>query len=238
MSTIIDQYQPNEEIQEIIGQVPGWVIRWGISVFLALLLIVVGISKYLYLPVSIKAKANLNAREQYFRVVWMKTEPSVDYLPQVSDGMSVQKNDTILIESNTATGKKRFYTAPTNGTVAIFKGTEEMPRASVLMVVPEFTTYDVELHVPINGAGQLRKGQKVILRLNEFPESKYGFLIGKVASRPLVPIDRFYRVKVALTNGLTTNINQKIPVQAVLNGEAEVITENLSVFDKVFGGIL
>lgn len=237
MSTVIDQYQPNEEIQEIIGQVPGWVIRWGISVFLGLLLIVLGVSRYLYLPVSIKAKATLNAREQYFRVVWMKTDPSVDYLPQVSDGAVVRKNDTILVESNSVTGKKQFYTAPTNGKVAMFKGTEEMPRASVLMVVPEFSTYDVELHVPINGAGQLRKGQKVILRLDEFPESKYGFLIGRVATRPVVPIDRFYRVKVTLTNGLTTNINQKIPMQAVINGEAEVITENLSVFDKVFSGI-
>lgn len=238
MTVTVDNEEPSEEIQEIIGQVPSRLIRWGISFFLILLLILTGISKFLYLPVSIKANAILTAKEQYFRVVWMKTDPSIDYQVLVSDGKTSKKNDTLLIETNSQSGKKRFYTSPINGRVALFKGTEEMPRASVLMVVPAFSKYDVELKVPINGAGQLKDGQKVIIRLDEFPESKFGFLIGTINSPTLVPIDKFYRVKVNLSNGMVTNVNQKIPLMAVLNGKSEIITENISVFDKIFNGIL
>lgn len=238
MAELMEYHQPNDEIQEIIGQVPSRVVRWGITFSLLLLLTVLWVSRYLYLPVSIKATATLNAKEQYFRVVWMKTEPAIDYVIRVAEDASVRKNDTLLMEVNTQTGKKKFYTSPTDGKVALFKGTEEMPRASVLMVVPEFSDYIVELKVPVNGAGQLREGQKVILRLDEFPESKYGFLIGKVAATTLVPIDKFYRIKVTLDNGLTTNINQRIPMQASVSGTAEIITENASIFNKIFKDLI
>ncbi|KAA6438904.1 HlyD family efflux transporter periplasmic adaptor subunit [Dyadobacter flavalbus] len=234
MAELMEYHQPNDEIQEIIGQVPSGVVRWGITFSLILLLTVLWVSRYLYLPVAIKATAILNAKEQYFKVVWMKTDPAVDYLVKVSENQSVRKSDTLLVEANSQTGKKKYYTSPTDGKVAIFKGTEQMPRASVLMVVPAFSDYTVELKVPVSGAGQLRKGQKVILRLDEFPESKYGFLIGKVATTTLIPIDKFYRIKVDLSNGMTTNIDQHIPLQASISGTAEIITENTSVFDKIF----
>ncbi|GGC05512.1 HlyD family efflux transporter periplasmic adaptor subunit [Dyadobacter sediminis] len=238
MADSIEYHQPNDEIQEIIGQVPSGVVRWGITFSLILLLVVLWVSRYLYLPVSIKATATLNAKEQYFRVVWMKTDPAVDYIVRVTEHALVQKNDTLLMEINTQTNKKKYYTSTTKGKVALFKGTEEMPRASVLMVIPEFSDYIVELKVPVSGAGQLREGQKVILRLDEFPESKYGFLIGKVATTMLVPIDKFYRIKVTLDNGLITNINQRIPMQASVSGTAEIITENSSVFDKIFKNLI
>lgn len=234
MAELVEYHQPNEEIQEIIGQVPSTVVRWGITFSLILLLTVIGVSRYLYLPVSIKATATLNAKEQYFRVVWMKTDPAVDYVLKVAENDFVHKNDTLLTEINAQTGKKKYYTSPTAGKIALFKGTEQMPRASVLMVVPEFSDYIVELKVPVSGAGQLRVGQKVILRLDEFPESKYGFLIGEVATTTLIPIDKFYRIKINLTNGMTTNINQRIPLQASISGTAEIITENTTVFNKIF----
>lgn len=238
MADLMEHHQSHDEIQEIIGQVPSRVVRWGITFSLVLLLTILFISRYLYLPVSIKATATLTAKEQYFRAVWMKTDPAIDYLVKVAENTTVRKNDTLLIEVNGQTGKRKFYTSPTSGKVVMFTGTEQMPRASVLMVVPEFSDYTVELKVPVSGAGQLREGQKVILRLDEFPESKYGFLIGKVAATTLVPIDKFYRIKVLLTNGMITNINERIPLQASVSGKAEIITENTTIFEKLFKNLI
>jgi hypothetical protein len=120
------------------------------------------------------------------------------------------------------------------GQIAMFTGTEQLPSASVLIVLPTFSGYTVELKVPVSGAGQLRAGQKVILRLDEFPESKFGFLIGKVAQTTLVPIDKFYHINVLLTNGIITNTKQRIPLQASVSGTAEIIIENTTIFEKLF----
>ncbi|WP_337043553.1 hypothetical protein [Emticicia sp. 17c] len=226
-----------DEIQEIIGQVPGWITRWGITVLFLMLLLVVFISRYLTLPVTIQAEVNFHAKEQPFRFVWMKTETNVDYTPVVKDGQFVSKEDTVVLEINRSTGAKTYHTTSIGGKVMFFRGTEEMPRASGLIVTPQFTNYDIEIKVPIDGSGQIRKGQKTLIRLDEFPEHKYGFLIGEVAELSYVPIDRFYRGRLYLSNGMLTNVHQNIPLMANLHGKAQIITENISVFDKIFGGL-
>jgi len=238
ITEIVNYQQSHDEIQEIIGQVPSRVVRWGITFLLLLLLTILFISRYLYLPVSIKATATLTAKESYHRVVWTNVNPDVDYIVKVVEHTTVHKNDTLLIERNRQTGQIKYYRAPLAGQIAMFTGTEQLPSASVLIVLPTFSGYRVELKVPVNGAGQLRAGQKVILRLDEFPESKFGFLVGKVAQTALIPIDKFYHINVVLTNGIITNTNQRIPLQASVSGTAEIIIENTTIFEKLFKNLL
>ncbi|MFN3850387.1 MAG: hypothetical protein ACK4NY_13210 [Spirosomataceae bacterium] len=235
---IPNHIERTDEIQEIIGQVPSWITRWGITMLFIMLLLVIYVSKHLTLPVTIQAEVNFHAKEQPFRFVWMKTEPDVDYQPIVKDGQMVHKNDTLVVEINRRSGTKTFHTSTTTGRVMFFRGTEEMPRASGLIITPKFSNYDIEIKVPIDGSGLIRKGLKAFIRLDEFPENKYGFLIGEVSEISSVPIDKYYRGRVSLSNGMKTNMYQSIPLMANLHGKAEIITEDISVFDKIFGGLL
>jgi hypothetical protein len=238
MPSVPQSFTRTEEIQEIIGHIPHWIVRRGITILFLLLLLLITLSNFISIPVSIQAEAILYAKEQPFRLAWMKTGPEMEYQVMVSEKQQVQQNDTVMVETNTQTGAKTYHTTHIEGQVAFFRGTEDKPRASVMLVTPQYSELEIELKVPIEGSGQIRIGQKALLRLDEFPESKYGFLIGYVASTFSVPIDGFYRVKVGLTNGMVTNIHRRIPLQANLHGRAQIVTENVSVFNKIFGRIL
>lgn len=89
----------SEEVQEILGVIPNWITRWGITViFIALagLLVVAGIVKY---PEMISAEVTLTSNIPPVPVV-AKFSGNLESL-FVQEGDSVEKGDVIAIVQNT-----------------------------------------------------------------------------------------------------------------------------------------
>jgi HlyD family secretion protein len=57
---------------------------------------------------------------------------------------------------------------------------------------------------------------------------------GKVKSVSLVPEDSFYMVEITFPNGLVTNYDNKLQMQSQLMGQAEIITEDLRLIQRIF----
>jgi multidrug resistance efflux pump len=84
-------------------------------------------------------------------------------------------------------------------------------------------------------AGKVGVGQKVLIKLDNYPFQEYGALIGKISSISVSPDDEFnYLVYSSLPNGTTTSFNREIPFNQELLGNAEIITEELSVAERLF----
>ena len=49
----------SEEVQEIMGQVPPWIQRWGITVMAFLMVLFLGISWFFKFPQSLNAQVTL-----------------------------------------------------------------------------------------------------------------------------------------------------------------------------------
>jgi len=95
--------------------------------------------------------------------------------------------------------------------------------------------YLAKIKAPIQNSGKIRKGQKVNIKLFNYPETEYGMVNGKVKSMSAIPNDEgFYFVQVSLKSPLTTSYNIEIPFKSEMTGTAEIVTEDLRLLERFF----
>lgn len=87
---------------------------------------------------------------------------------------------------------------------------------------------------PESMSGKIKAGQRVNIKINGFPYMEYGTLRGEVKTISLVPNENNYAIEVDLTNGLITNTGKKLDFTGELTGQAEIITDDRSLFDRIF----
>jgi multidrug resistance efflux pump len=132
-----------------------------------------------------------------------------------------------------------LFVSPIEGRVSFFnfwaKNQHVNTGDEVLSIVPKATHKIIgRMLMPIQNSGQVKKGQKVIIRLAAYPFQEYGMLIGTIKNISLLPSQETYAVEVDLPNQLTTTFKKKIELKSELSGTAEVITEDLRLLERVF----
>lgn len=226
----------SEEIQEIIGQIPPWTIRWGIAAIFFVFMILLFCSYYIQFPDVLPAKAMISAKEQPFRVSWYRNGPHVHKV-YIKEGQQVKAGDTLVVEQSLMDGSRTPFLSPVSGKAIFLKGGEDNPRKSTMIIYPPLVNLEVELNIAPKGSGQVKRGQKVLMKLDAYPAGDFGMLEGQITSDLSVPIDGSYRVKVALLHGLRTTENKTIPPQHFMTGSAEILLDNKNLFHRIFGSL-
>jgi multidrug resistance efflux pump len=91
------------------------------------------------------------------------------------------------------------------------------------------------LTVAATNSGKIMRGQKVLLRLDNYPYQEFGSVSGKVVSMsPLPDAEGHYFVSVALPKGLLTSYGKKIRFSRELSGNAQIITDDMRLLDRFF----
>lgn len=106
----------------------------------------------------------------------------------------------------------------------------------IFSVLPKETENLVgQLVIPAQNAGKVKIGQKVFVKLDNYPYQQYGMLLGKVSNFSISPnAEGNYIVYVSLPNGTKTSYNKKFKFTQELLGNAEIVTENISVAGRIF----
>ncbi len=92
-----------------------------------------------------------------------------------------------------------------------------------------------KLTIPSQNAGKVTLNQKVLVKLDNFPYQQYGTLSGKVKNISISPDkEGNYFVYISLPRGTMTSYNRELPFDQELLGNAEIITEDLSVAERIF----
>jgi len=91
-----------------------------------------------------------------------------------------------------------------------------------------------KLILPTQNSGKVKVGQKVNIKLDNYPYTEYGMLNGTVNNISLVPNNNTFAIDVELSKGLTTSYNKTLTYKEEMSGSGEIITTNLSVLDRVF----
>lgn len=87
------------------------------------------------------------------------------------------------------------------------------------------------------GAGKVKIGAKVNIKLDSFPYAEYGMLHGIVKNISQNSIEKYYLVYISLPNGLTSTSGMKLFFAETLYGQAEIITANRRLLYRVFNSI-
>jgi HlyD family secretion protein len=108
----------------------------------------------------------------------------------------------------------------------------------VFAIVPD-STYRIigKAMLPVASSGKVRTGQKVNIRLQNFPENEYGILRGVVRHVSLVPVQTgemvYYAVEVDLPNQLVTTYRKELPSLPNMQGQADIVTEDISLLERL-----
>lgn len=126
-------------------------------------------------------------------------------------------------------GKLQYNQTITNNQFVV-QGTE------LFTITPE-SKQDISCNmiVPMTGMGKVTKGQKVIIRLQHFPEEEYGILYGKVSEiSPSPNKEKNYLVKVSLNNGMTSSYKKQIEYRPNMEGTGDIVTKDKSFMHRIF----
>jgi multidrug efflux pump subunit AcrA (membrane-fusion protein) len=129
--------------------------------------------------------------------------------------------------------------APIAGKVSLFNywSTNQNIRQGdeVLSIVPvEKQEMIAKLVLPVGNSGKLKKMQRVNIKLNNYPYQEFGTLNGYVKSISIMPKDNNYAVEVSLPEKLRTSYKKDLDYKEEMQGTAEIITEELTVLDRIF----
>lgn len=94
------------------------------------------------------------------------------------------------------------------------------------------------ISLPISGSGKVHLGQKVMIRLDNFPYLEYGSLTGQVSSISLVPninnnTTAFYVVETKLPKKLRSSYGQELSFGQELQGTAEIVTNDQRLLTRL-----
>jgi HlyD family secretion protein len=105
----------------------------------------------------------------------------------------------------------------------------------VLVIVPQQPSAVIgKLSMPIQNSGKVKVGQRVNIYLKNFPYQEFGTLPGRVTSISLVPQDNRYTIGIMLPRGLTTDYQRKLDFKQEMQGQAEIVTEELRLLERIF----
>ncbi|SHI86017.1 HlyD family secretion protein [Hymenobacter daecheongensis DSM 21074] len=144
------------------------------------------------------------------------------------------------LRSAVADWKSRFIlSAPGAGKVYFsrFLEVNQVVRANeeVFFLGSTSTHYYGQMLVPQQNLGKVKVGQKVLIKLDGYPFKEYGLLNGKIATIAEMPTtDNNFLAKVVLPDGLRTTYGKKVVYRNRISATAEVITEETSLFDRIF----
>lgn len=107
-----------------------------------------------------------------------------------------------------------------------------------LVLVPNGNRFNAIMKIKAEGAGKIKKGQKVFIELLDFPKNDYGALHGKVKSITSIAKEDTYEVEITLPKTLLTTYKKKIPTKAVLKGNAKILTQNKRLISRFFDKVI
>lgn len=91
--------------------------------------------------------------------------------------------------------------------------------------------------LPTERSGKVKKGQKVNIRFSNYPDKEFGIVKGIVENISLIPVldvqnAKSYMVDIQLPNGLRTSYNKVLPFLPEMEGQADIITEDISLLER------
>jgi HlyD family secretion protein len=91
--------------------------------------------------------------------------------------------------------------------------------------------------VPLAGAGKVEVGQRVNIKLDNYPYMEFGLLEGKISNISMVPVSSekggYYTAEIELNNKLYTNYKKELPFNQEMQGNAEIITKDRRLIERL-----
>ncbi len=143
-----------------------------------------------------------------------------------------------LVSSLSSWEKSYLLIAPASGKLTymgVWSNLQEVKSGDRLFTInPENRgAIFAQLTLPFEGAGKVKQGQRVHIKLNGYPYMEFGMIEGVVQSISSGSLENGYPAIVSLQNGVTTSYGEILTLDRDLNGVAEVTTEEMTLLKRL-----
>ena len=116
---------------------------------------------------------------------------------------------------------------------------------AIFTIVPNDAKMMGQVNLPASGAGKVKVGQEVILKLENYPYVEYGSIRGKVLNislttnaiqTPQGSVEN-YLIAVDLPHQLKTNYGSQLDAKFEIKGLAEIITKDRRLIERLFDNL-
>ncbi|PWS26509.1 HlyD family secretion protein [Pedobacter yonginense] len=106
----------------------------------------------------------------------------------------------------------------------------------VFVILPTSTKSLIgKLIVPAANTGKIKTGQRIIIKLDNYPYQQFGTVEGRIKNISLAPDkDGNYFIEAELPNNLETSQKKELEFDKELRGSAEIVTEDLRLLERFF----
>ena len=131
-----------------------------------------------------------------------------------------------------------FIEAPIDGKLVyldkIFLNKNIEISKELFAIMPKNDQYFVEASISRAQISKVSIGQKVKIKINGFPFQEFGVLEGKVNHISAISQDeKIHKVSIQLINGLESDVHKKFDFIPEMQGTAEIITKDYTVFQRL-----
>jgi multidrug resistance efflux pump len=106
---------------------------------------------------------------------------------------------------------------------------------NVFAIIPtKESSYIGKVKASAQNSGKIKVGQKVNIRLANYPDREFGIIIGNIKAISLTPDkEGNLLINVELPNGLQTSYKKQITFQQEMSGTADIVTEDLRLIERL-----
>ena len=179
-------------------------------------------------------------QESLLDMYWQDTERSNDLRSRI-------RSLTTQLQAEIQSWEMRYVLqSPIDGTITftgLWVENQNVQAGEVVFTVVPGGSYEImgKAQLPIARSGTVEVGQNVNVRLHNFPENHFGILRGEVGSISLVPFQlgemAYYMVVINLPEQLTTTFRKELPWLPNMQGQADIITEDISLLGRFIAPI-
>lgn len=226
----------NDEIKEILGVPPKWIVRWGsVVLFIALLLFIIP-TVVIKRPETITVDALITPLQKTTTMsLPLGAAVGIVY---IKDGQSINIGDTLV--SYFATGVHKSLIATISGTVffqrLLLKNIIITADTIALEIIPATQSYRITATISDEVASSIKMGQSVAIQLSAYPSDVYGNVTGIIVTKPKAAVaNGLATIDIWPDNNLVTNRNIKLQISGTTNAKADIIVGSKRLIASWFG---
>jgi len=105
----------------------------------------------------------------------------------------------------------------------------------VFSVIPaDSSLIKARLKFPVQKSGKVKNGQRVNIKLHNYPYNEFGMIVGKMDKISKIPNESFFSADVNFPVGLVTSYGDTLTNAQLLTGDAEILTDESSLLLRFF----
>lgn len=228
--------QRSEEVQEIMGPMPHWILRWGITLIAVVFIGLLAGSWFFRYPDVLQTSCTLTPTASSETII-APASGTVTFLRDNSIS-TVQEGDTLCLIKDAA-GLTHVLLAPHASTaeaaISLTEGSKVNHGQELFMLSPlRQSSVLCLVQIPVDKIATVHVGQEAEVLLPQYPEEDFGAITGRIARISHFPdTNDLFTARIDFPCPITTSTRHPVRITYPMKGTVKIGLSNKRLIEKI-----